>query len=437
LHVVFAFDSTQVAEIDRLKLYINGVLQPVTITVGVALNWNGFINSSGYTHYVGAGTSGVTSWYFDGYLSEITFIDGQALTPSLFGEFNADGVWVPKKYAGTYGTNGFYLPFDDGTSATTLGYDRSGNGNNWSATGISTTSGATYDWMDDTPTNNFATLSPLVRDANTGNYATPVAALSDGNLAASVPDTETASSNLRSTIKTAGGRHYAEFVATVHNSGDIPRGFGIYSQDGARSTGTTHNNAGLFAYHTNGGKNIEGTMSAYGATWAVHDVIGVAYSSADNTLEFFKNGVSQGQITGIPSGNYYFYIIGFAIYQGTGDRFVANFGQRPFAYTPPTGFLPLCTKNLPVTSITTSGSFTGNLISDGPFVWLNGSPETMTINGNAVTWGTHADKTAGGFKVRSSSSSYNNTGTNTYSVTYTGNLFGDAVHAPNTAKGNP
>lgn len=107
-----------------------------------------------------------------------------------------------------------------------------------------------------------------------------------------------------------------------------------------------------------------------------------------------------------------------------------NFGQRAFSNTAtnPT----LSTKNLPDGSVTTSGSFTGNVAADGPFVWINGTPTAMTINGNAVTFGTHADKLANGFKLRTASTSYNNSGSNTYSVTSNAGAF-----KYNNAEGNP
>ena len=102
----------------------------------------------------------------------------------------------------------------------------------------------------------------------------------------------------------------------------------------------------------------------------------------------------------------------------------ANFGQQPFVYpTLPTGFLPLNTFNIAAGTVTTSGTFTGNLSTDGPFVFLNGTPTAMTINGNAVTFGTQADKLANGFKVRSSSASYNASGSNTYVATTVGAVF--------------
>jgi hypothetical protein len=75
------------------------------------------------SHFIGRYSSN----YFDGYLTEVNFIDGQALDPSYFGETNpVTGVWQPKKYAGTYGTNGFYLNFSDNSSRMALGYSQAG-----------------------------------------------------------------------------------------------------------------------------------------------------------------------------------------------------------------------------------------------------------------------------------------------------------------------
>jgi hypothetical protein len=141
--------------------------------------------------------------YFDGYLADINFIDGQALTPSSFGETSSTtGVWKPKQYAGPYGTNGFHLSFSDGTSATTLGYDSSGNGNNWTTNNISLTAGATYDWMIDSPTpfagnsygvGNYAVLNPLYTRKST---------LSNANLTAS------GSTDLPTIIPTSGNWYF-------------------------------------------------------------------------------------------------------------------------------------------------------------------------------------------------------------------------------------
>jgi hypothetical protein len=89
------------------------------------------------------------TYYFDGYLADTYFVDGTALDPTSFGEFK-NGVWIPKAYTGSYGTNGFHLEYDGNAN------DSSGTGNNWTATNI-----VAGDYMLDSPTNNYATLNPL------------------------------------------------------------------------------------------------------------------------------------------------------------------------------------------------------------------------------------------------------------------------------------
>jgi hypothetical protein len=174
-------------------------------------------------------------------------------------------------------------------------------------------------------------------------------------------------------------------------------------------------------YGANG--TLQGGVSASGgATLANGDTVGVAVNVDTGTLAFYKNGVSQYSVSYSTSSG----LFAPSFYTGTSSQPVnlsANFGQRAFAYTAPSGFKALCDTNLPTGSITTSGSFTGNANADGPFVYLNGVPTAMTINGNAVTFATHADKLANGFKLRSASGSYNTAGSNTYSITTTGANF--------------
>jgi hypothetical protein len=365
------------------------------------------IFNTAIAHQIGAAN---TSNYFDGHLSEINFIDGQALTPSSFGFTDANGVWQPLKYTGTYGTNGFYLPFNDGTSLGNLCLDRSGNANNWTATNVSLTAGATYDWMDDTPTNNFAVLNPLSlvspTTLTTANLGFFTGTTGNGGAIATLP------------VPTS-GKWYFEITGTVNTA----TAFGYFGI-------TPHPFATAYYYIANGNKyegqlGVGGTASAYGATYTDNDVIGVAVDRDAATLTFYKNNVSQGvAFSSLPAIDLF-----ATVADGTGGSGVTgnlNFGQRPFAYTPPTGFLPLCTKNLTNTTVTASGSFTGNANANGPFVWLNGVPTAMTINGNAVTFATHADRLANGFKIRTSSASYNVSGTNNYTITTTGAAFKNA-----------
>jgi hypothetical protein len=153
-HIVASFDTTQATASNRAKLYVNGtqvtVLGSLTTypSLNANLNWNvNQIMSVG-------GSFAPADQSPDIYLAEAHSIDGQQLDASSFGEFDSDsGIWKPIEYTGSYGTNGFYLDFENSGS---LGADQSGNGNNFTPTNITAT-----DQTTDTPTNNFATLNPL------------------------------------------------------------------------------------------------------------------------------------------------------------------------------------------------------------------------------------------------------------------------------------
>ena len=168
-HIVASFDTTNAIPSERIKVYING--QRETGWSGNSyptLNYEGQWNNN-LSHEIGAIQRGSTNQYFDGYLSEIVFLDGTATDCNSFGEFNDSGIWIPKDVSGlTFGTNGFHI---DGRDASDLGDDESGNGNDFTTSGL-----ATHDQMADTPTNNHAVMNLL--DTNT----TPNWTASNGNL---------------------------------------------------------------------------------------------------------------------------------------------------------------------------------------------------------------------------------------------------------------
>jgi hypothetical protein len=140
-HIVVQVDTTQATSSNRLKLFVNGTqVTSFSTTNYPSQNTDTFINTDTYQVGIGRVAPYNTTEYFDGYMTEINFVDGQALTPNSFGTFNSYGVWQPITYGGSYGTNGFYLPFTNNTSPTTLGYDFSPNGNNWTPNNISGTS---------------------------------------------------------------------------------------------------------------------------------------------------------------------------------------------------------------------------------------------------------------------------------------------------------
>jgi hypothetical protein len=171
-HFVVAIDTTQATAANRIKLWVNGVQVTAYSGVDPAQNASFVYLNGAYGHLIGRNNETGGPQYTDGYQAEINFIDGQALTPSSFGSTNTlTGVWQPARYTGTYGTNGFYLPFTDNSALTTssnvgLGRDYSGNGNYWTTNNISITAGVTYDSMTDVPTltsataANFAVLNP-------------------------------------------------------------------------------------------------------------------------------------------------------------------------------------------------------------------------------------------------------------------------------------
>ena len=157
-HLMAVLDTTQATESNRAKIYVNGVQETSfsTATYPSQDNTTVYLNGA-FQHRVGSNSLGsnIANSYgnFNGYLAEFNFIDGQALDPSSFGFTDPQtGIWMPKRYEGTYGTNGFYLDFTDNTSTTTLGIDKSPNGNDFTPEDVDVT-----DCVLDTPSNNFAT----------------------------------------------------------------------------------------------------------------------------------------------------------------------------------------------------------------------------------------------------------------------------------------
>ena len=346
-HIVVAVDTTQATAANRVKFYING--SQVTAFASASYPVQNSTNSINNTvpHAVGATSVNATfNTFLDGYIAEQNFIDGQQLTPSSFGSTNSTtGVWQPAKYTGTYGTNGFYLKFSDiattsGSNAG-LGKDFSGNGNYWNTTNISVTSGTTYDAMTDVPTltsatvANYATLNPLKL------YSTTAGTYSNANLSFSGPNT-TNWYAAQSSITMSSGKWYFEATIVTATSSNNMVGIAPVSSTNA-NVGVESN---TYAYMgANGNKQNNNTQTAYGATYTANDVIGVAFDATAGTLIFYKNNVSQGTaFTGI-TGEYAFTVA------CNPNTIAVNFGQRPFTYTPPSGFVALNTYNLPDSTI--------------------------------------------------------------------------------------
>jgi hypothetical protein len=333
-------------------LYVNGVLQTFGTTNYPSQNFDTQVNNT-VLHTIG-GFASLGGFYLDGYLTEINFIDGQALTPSSFGETNpVTGVWQPKKYAGTYGTNGFYLNFSNPSAATAaaIGADYSGNGNNWTPNNISVTAGVTYDSMLDVPTQwadggngrgNYCVLNPLAKNSST--------ALSNGNLSIAGVAATSVWYPASTTIKIpTSGKWYCEMTVGAADASLYRNYFGIITDAFPISTTTgIGNSSNGWAYFADDGAVYNNSSAIATLTASVtNDVIGLAFDADNGELRFYKNGVAMG--TSALSGFTSSYFFACSVYSAA--TATANFGQRPFAYTPPTGFKALNTLNLPAPTI--------------------------------------------------------------------------------------
>ena len=435
-HIVVVLDTTESTASDRLKLYVNGVqITDFSTSNYPASNADGTLNTA-QVHSLGrSGAYNVE--YFNGYFADVYFIDGQALAPTDFGEYDDNNVWQPKEYSGTYGTNGFHLDFSDNTSTTAVAEDSSGNNNDWTANNISVASGAGNDSLIDTPTNytaasgnnggNYATLNPLMVDSQ--------GTLSNGNLELTGGS---GAFHGFSTIGVSSGKWYAEVTGlTGGGSSNYLAGIADLTQLNGSSVFDGFSRG--YGYRNDALKINNNSASSYGATYTTSDVIGVAADLDNGTITFYKNGASQGTAyTGIPSG----YTYHFAHFCRTSsDKVAWNFGQRPFAYTPPTGHLSLCTQNLPDPTIADgSTAFDVNTwVGDGTsnrLISTNFSPDFtwMKIISQNGQWHLLADVVRGGDKTLST----NNTNaevTRTGFVSFDSDGFtiGDGNSNPSTA----
>jgi hypothetical protein len=366
-HIVVVRNGTS------LLIYVNGASQTLTVSTGVNAS-GGYLFGASTAQRIGSDQ--VNSAFFDGYLTECYLIDGQALTPASFGSTNATtGVWQPIKYTGTYGTNGFYLNFSDNSAATAaaIGKDYSGNGNNWTPNNISVTAGVTYDSMIDVPTQ-------WADGGNgRGNYCTgnPLIMYNGGGGAAIVPKNGNLDliggagwAMVGSTIAVSTGKWYWEATFFRPGSGDGVLGIHKTNTSLFQIVGYSGDPNG-YGYSASGNKLNNTTGVAYGASYTNGDVIGVALDLDAGTLTFYKNNTSQGVAFSGLSGEF------FPAFSSETAYFQANFGQRPFSYTPPTGFKALNTLNLPTPTI-----LKGNQYFDATLWTGNGSTQSIVNAGS-------------------------------------------------------
>ena len=339
-HAVIAVDSTQSTASDRWKLYINGQrITDFSQENYPAQNQNFSWNNN--TPHSIAREEYQFRRYFSGYIADIQNVDGQQLLPTEFGytEFQTN-IWRPKRYEGTYGTNGFWLKLSDnsGTTATTLGRDYSGNGNNFTPNAVSlstSTHHENYSSVLDTPTNNFPTWNPY--RVVYGGY------VYDGNLKQKTTSYQSYP-EVWNTMGMTRGKWYCEYYVTGGANGpSVSGGIKVQTMQPATDGGP-----GIGYQNPPDSKGTGGGASpGYGSG----TLVGIAYDAYKGIVTFYKNGSVYGSTAHDDVDTNLTWFFGAAGYSYNPDTdrklfYTANFGQRPFTYTPPTGFVSLCQKNL-------------------------------------------------------------------------------------------
>jgi hypothetical protein len=364
-HIVIAIDTTQATSTNRAKFYVNGeqVTSFATSTYP-SQNYDTGLNNS-VPMQIGRQQS--TSYYFNGSMSHIHYIDGTAYDASAFGEYDTNGVWKIKTSPSvTYGTNGFFI-LKDGNSVT----DQSPNTNNF------TVAGGTLTNTEDSPSNVFNTLNPLDGYQSGYTYA-------QGNTA--VASTSGSRTYVTSTLAMPSGKYYWEckLDATIGDSGGASTSVyvGITGQSPISpsqfpSDGTCFN----CVMNTNGQVYSNGSTigSAMGSGWSTSTFVMMAYDADNNKMYFGKDGVwlNSGDPTSGATGTGAFtpttaasatpigvympqWGVDFNASYGTSFNFGNGYfgttavttagtnasGIGIFEYDVPTGYTALCTKGL-------------------------------------------------------------------------------------------
>ena len=382
-HIIVVVNTADGTANNRIRIYVNGVEETSFAQINtIGQNVSTGVNTT-VPHSLGRINKSGDYRYLDGYLAETHFIDGAAEEPTDFGKINeATGQWLPIAYAGSYGTNGFYLKFASGA----IGTDSSGNSNTYSATNL-----ANHDVVIDTPTNNFATLNSIAG-------VTEAMGLSEGNLngnfkAGSVVNGSDAFSTIAMSV--GSGKWYWEMRQTYTG-----QGFSIgISPKAQEPTMTFPGNLGYDYYNANGGKKYSAAgqgRDSYGTAWFTSGqtyIMSVYYDSDLGKIGFKLNGADQGfAFTNVVASDY---VAGFANVSGGTSTFpaVVNFGQNGtfsgavtaqgnadangignFYYAVPSGYKALCTANLPDPAIPLPSAHFNTVLYNG----TGSTPQTVT-----------------------------------------------------------
>ena len=319
-HVVLAVDTTQATASDRIKIYLNGSqITDFTNNNNPNQNDDFAFNQNAIDMVVGSANAGGSKGaYWDGSMAHVHWIDGIQYQASDFGETDATtGIWKPKTAPSvTYGTNGFFLKFENSGA---FGTDSSGNGNNFTVNGTMTQT-------IDTPSNVFATLNPLMGGLSNVTY-------SNGNTTATfgAPSTWYFTP---STLAASQGKWYAEVkvgaVGTETSIGIIPMET-VSSQQGGASDPVDYmgKESDSIGYVNNGQLYKTNSVQETTSTYTTGDIIGMAFDLDGNSIQFYKNGSSVGSAISLTSGLNY--TVGVSGYNSSSSN--VNFGNGYFGTT--------------------------------------------------------------------------------------------------------
>ena len=358
-NIVIGVDTSQAVAANRVKMYINGT-QVTSWNTETYPDQNAVLDTNESGAAIQIGCMKGPAHYFHGYMAEVVFIDGTQYAASDFGEFDSDSpqIWKPKDVSGlTFGTNGFYLDFEDSSN---LGNDVNGG------TDLTETNLAATDQSTDTCTNNFCTINSL-DNYHAGNT------LSEGNLKiVSAGGGAGWDGSNTGTMGVSAGKWYWELFADTDANVEI---YGIKSgvshTDSNYVTETTAlGELGYGIVTTSGNMGYpDGQSESYGSAIDADDKLMFALDMDNLRFYFGVNGTwansgdpagnSNGYTISAPPSGFYFPAVSFYV----SETIYLNFGSPPtgftivsgnaddngygdFEYDVPAGFYAICSKNL-------------------------------------------------------------------------------------------
>jgi len=345
-HVVVAVDTDNGTASYRNRIYVNGEEQTSFSIDTNASSGLDLINNNQTNFDIGSSVDqGGSRGYFGGILSHVHYCEGYQYSPSDFGETDATtGEWkIKTDVSVSYGTNGFFI-LKDGNSVT----DQSGNGNNW------TVAGGTLTNTEDSPSNVFATINPLVPySSNYDFYNGNTTVENDGSAA----DWTTRWGV--STLGMSSGKFYAEAKVAAIGTNQM-YALGLVKDVGTFTPTSSIGTDGV-GYYSNGGIFNLSNQNQTVATYTTNDIIGIAFDRDNGTVQWYKNGSAVGTAeTGLSTDGTWFFVTN----QYTNGKVYVNYGNGYFGttavssagtnasgigifeYDVPTGYTALSTKGL-------------------------------------------------------------------------------------------